>query len=100
MKRPALLLWCRIKTEAMSRPLVVPVPLYVAEDFLHAVFALMRFIGRWFSWQQQLGAYAPLLQQVMQELPRLVGELRRHGAFTLVEVYDPHEGTEVVLKLV
>jgi hypothetical protein len=84
----------------MARPIVVPVPLYVAEDFLYAVFVLMRFFSRRFSWWQQLGEYGLLLQQILQELPRLVSELRWHGPFTLVEVYDPDEGTEVVLKLV
>lgn len=100
MKRPALFLWCRIKTESLARPIVVPVPLYLVEDFLHAVFSIMRFAGRWISWQQQLGEYGGLLQQVLQALPRLLGELRRSGTFTLLEVYDPDQGTEVVLKLV
>lgn len=99
MKRPALFLWCRIKTDSIARPIVFPVPLYLLEDFLHAVFAVTRFAGRWVSWQQ-LGEYGGLVQQALQELPRLLRELRSSGPFTLVEVYDPDGGTEVILKLV
>lgn len=100
MKRPALFLWCRIKADSLARPIVIPVPLYLLEDFLHAVFAIMRFAGRWVSWQQKLGQYGGLVQQALRELPRLLRELRSSGPFTLVEVYDPDAGTEVILKLV
>lgn len=100
MKRPAFFLWCRIKTDSLTRPIVIPVPLYLLEDFLHSVFAIMRFVGRWVTWQHKLGEYGQLVQQALQELPRLLGELRHSGSFTLLEVHDPDSGTEVSLKLV
>lgn len=96
MKRPALLLWCRVKTDSMARPLVIPIPLYLVEDFLLAVFTVLRFAGRWLVWQQHLRQ----LQPVLRELPRLLRELRSSGAYTLVEISDPDQGTEVVVRLV
>lgn len=100
MRRPALFLWCKIKADSLPRPIVVPVPLFLVEDLLHAAFALMRMGGKWVSWQQKLGQYGDLIQQALRELPRLVQELRYAGPFTLVEVFDPEEGVEVALKLV
>lgn len=100
MVRPALFLWCRIKTDSLRRPLVVPVPLPLLEDLLHAVFTLLRIGGKWIPWQQKLGEYGGPVQQTLQELPQLVRVLRSAGPFSLVEVYDPEEGTEVTVKLV
>ncbi len=100
MKRPTFFLWCRIKTDSLARPIVVPVPLYLVEDLLHAVFSIVRFAGRWTSWQERLGQYGGMVQQALQEVPRLISELRSSGPFTLVEVHDPDSNTEVVVKLV
>lgn len=99
MRRPALFLWCRVKTDSLRRPITVPIPLSLVEDLLLAVVRLLRFGGKWVSWQQ-MGEYGEVMQQVLQELPRFLQELRTAGPFTLVEVYDPKEGTEVVLRLV
>lgn len=103
MKRPTFLLWCSIKPGFRQKRIVVPVPLPLVEDILQAVASLWSLGSRWLDRQEELRdfkEFGPLIKQFLQQIPQIVATLRQAGPFTLVEISQPADGLEVVIKVV
>lgn len=101
MKWTAGFLVIRLQPGDWRRALVVPLPLFVFEDALDALAALVR-IGLWFGWR-----LSPRVQRVLPRhgIARLahapaafLRELRANGPLVLAEVRDGR--THVSVRIV
>lgn len=101
MARPSFFLICSVRVPDWRHRLVIPVPLLVLDDLLQTGLSIWKLVSRFRpQLHDQLSQHLPEVRAALREVPQLMAELRHAGPFTLVEVNNPDEGVEVLVRLV